>query len=1019
MTIHEFYFDTFNEIQQKYGNKVILLLQVGGFFEVYSKQGINSGIIYESNIEDICKICDLNITKKTKGSSKHICHDGSVEKCKIIMCGIPLRSVEKYIDKLQNNNYTCVIYEQDKDNDNIITRKKTSIITPGTYIKEDVNETIQVYSNNIMTVKLYYSKSKFISSEQINYGIANIDVRSGDTFIFEHQDKYYDNLSIFDELEKHYTVYNPKELFIIYDGSSITSNYIDNIIKYIGCNCKLIRIVDTNNNDCPFSKEANLFSSQKYCLEAIKQYYRDNNSETELDALTEDIMIYSTAYESLCFLLDFIHTNNPSMTEKMTRPNIKNPNGKLTLANHSLKQLNIINDNNEYKHKLSCIISLLNNCLTSMGKRKFIYDIVNPITCTETLSYKYDILEYIIKNKETWELIMCDFKNICDFDTIYRSIVMNKSKPNNIYNLYISVKTLIKSYDIINEKQHDYFNFEPFNYENTDIYSSMKYIISFIEKHINIERVPLLDNINSFEDNFLNLLTYSDIKDIEEELNLSQYKLECIAKYYSDIIKHHEGKHNVNNTDNYIKIIQTDKNGIQLKLTATRGKILTRVIKNKENNFKWRIPYEYESPIYNSIKKGIIEDKNISVINPSKDGHINSYNINYLAERIITLKEEIKNNIKEKYDKFIDKLKNCNDYFKAIGDYVSILDTQYNNANNAIKYKYCKPNIIDKYNDEAYFESKQMRHPLIEKINEKEIYVPNDVIMNPNTQGILLFGTNAVGKSSLIKSIGINIIMAQAGMFVACNHFNFNPFKSIYTRILGNDDIYKGLSTFAVEMSELRTILNNANKYSIVLGDELCSGTELGSAMSIFAAGVMNLHELKSKYIFATHFHDITNMNELNELTDMKYKHMSVMYDEEIKGLRYDRIIRDGPGNNRYGLEVGKSMSLPNSLLDTANKLRNKYFNTETSVSQMTPSRYNANKLKGDCEKCGNKGIDVHHMEYQENADENGFIRHFKKNNNANLINVCKECHDNIHRNGIILKKVKTTEGYKIIEIKK
>lgn len=1015
MTIYEFYVDTLKDIQKKYGKKAILLLEVGKFFEVYSKKDKTTGFIYDNTIEDICKICDLNIAKKTNTSTKYICDDGTIKNCHVIMCGIPVMSADKYIDRLQKNNYTCVIYRQNKDKYDNITREKTSIITPGTYIKEDNNDTSQIYSNNIMTVKLYYSKSKFLSTEKINYGISNIDVCSGDTFIFEHEDNYYDNLSIFDELEKHYTVYNPKELFILYDGSNITTNFIDNIIKYIGCNCKLIRIVDTNNKECPFSKEANLFSSQKYCFEAIKKYYREHNSETELDALTEDIMIYSTAYESLCFLLDFIHTNNPSMTEKMTRPDIKNPEGKLTLANHSLKQLNIINDNNEYKHKLSCMISFLNNCLTSMGKRKFVYDIVNPITCKETLQYKYDILEFIINNKETWDLIMCDFKNICDFDTIYRRIVMYKSKPKNIYTLYISIKSLIKSYDIIKDKQSDYLDYEPFNYENNDIYSSMKYIISFIEKHINIEKVPTLSNIDTFEYNFFNLSTYTEIKDIEEELNLSQHKLDCISNFYSNIIKHDEGK---NNSDNYVKIEQTDKNGIQLKLTPTRGKILTRAINKKQNNFKWIIPYKYISSIDNSIKRGNIEDKNISFIKNSKDGRIDSYYINYLGDKIITLKEELKNQIKKAYENFNNKLKNCNEYFKAIGDFVSTLDTQYNNANNAIKYKYCKPTINDKYNDEAYFESKQMRHPLIEKLNEKEIYVPNDVIMNPNTQGILLFGTNAVGKSSLIKSIGINIIMAQAGMFVACDDFHFNPFKSIYTRILGNDDIYKGLSTFAVEMSELRTILNNANKYSIVLGDELCSGTELGSAMSIFAAGVMNLHELKSKYIFATHFHDITSMNELNELEGMKYKHMSVMYDEEIKGLRYDRIIRDGPGNNRYGLEVGKSMSLPNSLLNTANKLRNKYFNTETSVSEMTPSRYNANKLKGDCEKCGDKGIDVHHMEYQENADDNGFIRHFKKNNNANLINVCKKCHDIIHRNGIILKKVKTTEGYKIIEIK-
>ena len=77
--------------------------------------------------------------------------------------------------------------------------------------------------------------------------------------------------------------------------------------------------------------------------------------------------------------------------------------------------------------------------------------------------------------------------------------------------------------------------------------------------------------------------------------------------------------------------------------------------------------------------------------------------------------------------------------------------------------------------------------------------------------GILLYGTNAVGKTSLIRAIGINIILAQSGMYVPCSKFVYMPYKSIFSRIIGNDNLFKGLSTFAVEMSELRVILNNVD----------------------------------------------------------------------------------------------------------------------------------------------------------------------------------------------------------------
>ena len=110
---------------------------------------------------------------------------------------------------------------------------------------------------------------------------------------------------------------------------------------------------------------------------------------------------------------------------------------------------------------------------------------------------------------------------------------------------------------------------------------------------------------------------------------------------------------------------------------------------------------------------------------------------------------------------------------------------------------------------------------------------------------MVIFGTNGVGKSSINRSVGIAIIMAQSGMFVPCTEFTYKPYTSIYTRILGNDNILKDY-TFAVEMCELATILNNADENSLILGDEVCSGTETSSAVSIFAQTLINLQKVKA-----------------------------------------------------------------------------------------------------------------------------------------------------------------------------
>jgi DNA mismatch repair protein MutS len=184
---------------------------------------------------------------------------------------------------------------------------------------------------------------------------------------------------------------------------------------------------------------------------------------------------------------------------------------------------------------------------------------------------------------------------------------------------------------------------------------------------------------------------------------------------------------------------------------------------------------------------------------------------------------------------------------------------------------------------------------------------------------------NASGKSTLMKATGICILLAQAGCFVPAKEMTLVPFRSIYTRILNQDNILAGLSSFAVEMSELRTILRLADDKSLVLGDELCSGTESISAVSIFVAGVQALTRQGCSFIFATHLHEIISYDEITTLHHVGMKHMSVIYNAEKDCLVYDRKLKDGPGTNMYGLEVCKSLSLPQDFLENAHQIRMKY----------------------------------------------------------------------------------------------
>jgi DNA mismatch repair protein MutS len=147
---------------------------------------------------------------------------------------------------------------------------------------------------------------------------------------------------------------------------------------------------------------------------------------------------------------------------------------------------------------------------------------------------------------------------------------------------------------------------------------------------------------------------------------------------------------------------------------------------------------------------------------------------------------------------------------------------------------------------------------------------------------------------------------------------------------------------------------------------------------------------------------------------------MAVVYDREKDVLIYDRKIKDGPGDNMYGLEVCKALSLPSDFIEAAHAIRMKYHPTSASILSLKTSHFNSQKVIGNCELCGTEpGKEVHHLQYQKLANETGYITQpaasgnetFHKNHTANLMTLCEKCHDNIHKEKKMHKKVKTTKG--------
>ena len=973
MALLKQYFKLRNEYREKYGEKTLLLMEVGSFYEVYTNVDPESKEINEPQVIDLQRYAELTPGKKTES---------------IFMLGFSSRNpsiAEKYIEKIINNGYTVVVYNQVGEGDNI-TRERTGIYSPGTYFNEKTDN----ISNNISCIWVEkHTKSKFNKSGSIVIGMSNIDIFTGKSSFYEMTTENLHNPTTYDELERFISTCNPNETLII---SNIIEKEIADIIQYTGLSSKKSHIFNTSDTKVKNAEK------QTYQREILCKFFSTNIGES----LFYGSMEYTFAVQSYVFLLNFVYEHNASLLNKIQEPLIENNTHRMTLANHSLKQLNIISDGN-YSGKLSSVCSLLNNCITTMGIRMFNHNLLTPTTDREKLIEKYNITEHLISIK-LWTKWRKQLKDIKDIEKFNRRIYSGKITP---YNMSCFFENLSIIRDIFIELECDkrittYLS----NDITLDIVNMCDIFQSLFKKTFNMDICKTITSME-FDTNFINKGINNDLDKYADSLLNGNRKLEAIRIYLNNSIHEIENK----TKSDYIKLHETEKSGISLQCTSRRSTILKKQI--EKGKFQVNLSFVNDNNVteYFSFNPDIHVDKasasNVTIVNSE---------ILTICNNITNAKQKMKDTIHSVYKNFISSLENYNNYFQNLILFCSNIDMLQNMCYIAVNNKYCKPDI--KSGDKSYVNAKQIRHPLIEKLNTDELYVANDVSIGTNNDIMLLYGTNAVGKTSIIRALGINIIMAQSGLYVPSEEFEFVPYKSIYTRILGNDNLFKGLSTFAVEMSELRVILNTADKYSLILGDELCSGTEHDSAVSIFVSGLEMLSTKQSSAVFATHLHEITEYDEIKSLDNLIVKHMSVQYEPSRDILIYDRILRDGPGTSMYGLEVCKSLHLPRDFLDNAYKLRRKYNKKETSILEQKTSHFNSKKIMGMCELCKNEyGDEVHHLQHQEKADKNNMINNFHKNHPANLLTLCEKCHLNIHKSGKQHKKTKTSIGIEISEI--
>jgi DNA mismatch repair protein MutS len=899
--IYDDYVEYTDKYKKVYGEKMVVFIEIGSFFELYGVN--NEKEVSGANMVDMGNLLNIQVSRKNKSILEN-------SRDNPLMAGFPSYALKKFVDILINNKYTNVIIEQVTPPPNP-KREVTKIISPSTYI-----DNLTSYESNTLMV-LYIEQIENWKTKHISYGlgVSTVDLSTSRTSTFE---TVVDKHSLNEELVRLCLFHNPKELVIC------SKTEIDVFIpSNIYCHDKMNQLHDQYENKHYQNTVLNKIFTDKGFLEPIEYLNMERKS---------------IALVSFVYMLDFVYHHNEKLLKNITKPKLEQYDDNLILTNNALYQLDIVGRNH-------CLLDILNNCATAIGKRYFQQMLINPTKNVSTLNKMYKTVAFYMEN-DLYVSVRVILKQIMDIERIIRK---TQIQPFQFINVYSSLLESQKLYKLVKKE------------------TVLDIIIDDIESVLNTDKASKY-NLNNMEENIFKSGVHKDLDDLQKQLDK-------INIYFISI---------ENELKDYMKVERNEKEGVVITTTPKKFIELQKVfsgyscIKHRQNQVR----------VYNE--------------------HIEKCNLEY-----IRLRSAVKALVVELFVKFTTTF--LNKHITKLETHIHFLekmDYHSTNAYNAIKFGYSRPSITKDY---CHIDCKQIRHPIIEYVQKDTKYVPNDVCIDKDTRGMILYGINAAGKSSLMKSLGIAVIMAQCGMFVPAKVFDYYPYNYIHTRILSNDNLYKKQSTFTVEMSEMRNILNNSNECSLVIGDELCSGTESISAISLVTAGVMHLSKNDTSFIFATHLHELNNMEEITNLNNVKIKHLSVKYDNDDNCIIYDRMLKDGAGDTLYGLEVCKSLDLSPDYMLCANKIRKKLLNMSESVVHNHKSVYNSRVYKDVCFVCKKNAEDVHHIEHQSKANANNMIEHFHKNSAFNLVPLCKECHNDAHHGDLVIDGyVDTSQGKKL-----
>jgi DNA mismatch repair protein MutS len=283
-------------------------------------------------------------------------------------------------------------------------------------------------------------------------------------------------------------------------------------------------------------------------------------------------------------------------------------------------------------------------------------------------------------------------------------------------------------------------------------------------------------------------------------------------------------------------------------------------------------------------------------------------------ERVLTAAERVEERERELFEALRSRVGAEVARLQAVAQIVAELDVLASFSEVAARESYLRPVLTDDFS----LEITAGRHPVVERMMPREKFIPNDITLTEDARMIILTGPNMAGKSTVLRQVGLIVLMAQVGSFVPATRARIGVVDRLFTRVGASDNLVRGQSTFMVEMSETSAILHTATRRSLVLLDEIGRGTSTYDGISIAWSVSEHIHNaVGCKTIFATHYHELTQLAD----SLVAVRNYNVQVREVGDQVLFLHRLQPGGADRSYGIEVGRLAGLPPAVIKRATEL--------------------------------------------------------------------------------------------------